>query len=98
MQLIDNVINILEKNKLTVSLIFLFILVLLICILFKLVKFSNIEGATSMQEKEASATDSINNNSNSDEDEKLAEDAGCGKNDGCEDMETEAPEPRKKYI
>ena len=98
MKIIQEISNIFEKNKLFISLFLLLILVFLICIVRKYIKFSNIEGATSMAEKQASAEDSINNNSKGDKDEESAEDAGCGEGDGCEDMDTEAASPKKKYI
>lgn len=98
MKIIEKISNIFEKNKLSISLFLLLILVFLICILKNSIKFSNIEGATTMAEKEASAEASIKKNSKPDEDGESAEDAGCGEGDGCEDMDTESASPKKKYI
>ena len=98
MKIVEEISNFFEKNKLMISLFLFLMLVLLICILKKFINFSNIEGATSMAEKQASAEGSINNNSKGDKDSESAEDAGCGEGDGCDEMDTEAAPSKKKYI
>ena len=98
MQVIDQIINIFKKNKLSISLFMLLVLLLIFCVLKKFIKFGNIEGATTMAEKEASAESSINSNSNSDEDKDSADAAGCGEGGGCEDIDTEPVAPMKKHL